>query len=313
VNLCGDLFCCAALDNALTCHIERSKKAGHNAMMIKRARAEKLERDPEYRLRGSRKLGVGLNTYQKTVMREARENLGISQATLGKRIAEMAGLQEPVSQAMISYLEKINPRGRKPALASEFLPLIEQILHLEKGFLAPKKDPSARLQAVQTATVEPAPTQAVGAGRTIDMRTGQADIQRAAITQDLPIYHSTLSQDGTITVSAEAGEFMARPGRLHSVRNGHGIRVSAGYGMEPVFEAGDVIFVHPNLSVVPNHYVVLRRQESGGEMLVRKLIAENATEWTVQQTSPEPKTYALPKAEWPIANPIIGKYYAYPM
>jgi hypothetical protein len=52
----------------------------------------------------------------------------------------------------------------------------------------------------------------------------------------------------------------------------------------------------------------LRRQEVGGEVLLRKLIAETATEWTVQQLFPE-KIYSLPKAEWPIANRIIGKYW----
>ena len=57
-------------------------------------------------------------------------------------------------------------------------------------------------------------------------------------------------------MSAEAVEYMQRPGRLATVRNGHGIPVSAGYGMEPVFDVGDVIFVNPNLAIAPNKYII---------------------------------------------------------
>src|SRR5262249_32597926 len=121
-------------------------------MMIKKARTESTpEPEPQYSRRGSRKFGVGLSTYQKTIMREKREALGISQKALGEKTAELAGLKEPISQAMISYLEKVNPRGvRKPALASEFLPIIETILRLPKGSLVPGKHPVAASLSVST-------------------------------------------------------------------------------------------------------------------------------------------------------------------
>jgi phage repressor protein C with HTH and peptisase S24 domain len=281
-------------------------------MMIKKTIAKPAP-EREYRSRGSAKRGFGLSDYQKQVMKQRREEMGISQAELGRMIAQQEGLDEPVAQATISNLEKIDPSGRTPSQASKHLRTIERILRLQAGFLEPHRHSGPALQPV----LIPIPTQGEHQVETnvasVDNYTAAAGTydEPAAVApsaQDLPIYRSTYGPDGVIIVSVEADEYMQRPGRLASVKNGHGIRVSAGYSMEPLFEAGDVIFVNPNLSVVPNKFVVLRRQEAGGEVLIRKLIAENATEWTVQQSYPE-KIYALPKAEWPIASRIIGKYY----
>jgi phage repressor protein C with HTH and peptisase S24 domain len=292
---------------------EPHKQLGHDQMMMIKKPIAKPVTEKEYRSRGSAKRGFGLSDYQKQVMKQRREDMGISQAELGRLIAQAEGLDEPVAQATISNLEKIDPSGRTPSQASKHLRTIEKILRIQAGFLEPRRHSGPPLQPV----LIPMPTQgeheletSVALGD-ISTTTAGAHDETAAVAvsaQDLPIYRSTYGPDGVIIVSAEAGEYMQRPGRLASVRNGHGIRVSAGYGMEPLFEAGDVIFVNPELSVVPNKFVVLRRQETGGEVLLRKLIGESATEWTVQQAFPE-KIYALPKAEWPIASRIIGKYF----
>jgi hypothetical protein len=284
---------------------------GHDHMMMIKKTIAKPEK--EYRARGSAKRGFGLSDYQKRIMKQRREEMGISQSELGRMIAQMEGLDEPIAQATISNLEKIDPSGRTPSQASKHLRTIEKILVLQPGFLEPHRHIGPTLQPV----LIPAPThgerdvESVDGADSYTTTAGAHDepAATAASAQDLPIYRSTYGQDGTIIVSAEAGEYVQRPGRLARVRNGHGIRVSAGYGMEPLFEAGDVIFVNPELSVVPNKYIVLRRQELGGEVLIRKLIAETASEWTVQQVFPEAKIYALPKADWPIASRIIGKYY----
>jgi phage repressor protein C with HTH and peptisase S24 domain len=294
-------------------HGIQRKQLGHDHMMMIKRTIAKPEAEREYRSRGSAKRGFGLSDYQKQVMKQRREEMGVSQAELGRMIAQMEGLDEPIAQATISNLEKIDPRGRTPSQASRHLRTIEKILRLQAGFLEPHRIAASTLQPVLIPMPTPGEHEVETSVAEVDNYTKTAGAHdepaaTAVSAQELPIYRSTYGPDGVIIVSAEAVEYMQRPGRLASVRNGHGIRVSAGYGMEPLFEAGDVIFVNPNLSVVPNKYIALRRQEMGGEVLIRKLIAENATEWTVQQAFPE-KIYSLPKAEWPIASRIIGKYY----
>ena len=123
--------------------------------------------------------------------------------------------------------------------------------------------------------------------------------------RDLPVYAMSYGKDGTINMSTEAAEYVDRPAKLIRMPKGHGIRVIAGLGMEPKYEPGEVIFVNPLMSGIPNKDVVLRKEDQGGEVMIRRLISETPTEWMVQQFKPD-RTYALPKAEWPICHRIVG-------
>jgi hypothetical protein len=283
-------------------------------MMIKKVRSSSEGEVLEYRARGSRKFGVGLSVHQKTAMKQQREALGLSQKELGVLVAKLAGLKEPISQALISYLEKIDPRGRAPSLSSEHLPWIEKALKLPQGFLEPIRNPPVPFP--DTTLAPPAQTPVVQAGvgvmarpaaQVVDLGEARANapITMDAGAQDLPLFHSTYGH-GAINVSMEAVEYMQRPGKLVRVNKGYGIRVIAGYCMEPVYRSGDVVFVNPNMPSLPDRYSVLRKQEQGGEILVRLLVTETDDEWTVQQFNPA-RTYSLSKTDWPLCHRIVGK------
>jgi hypothetical protein len=283
-------------------------------MMIKKVRSE--DEVPKYRARGSRRYGLGLSIYQKTVMKDQRESLGISQRQLGKLVAQMAGLKEPVSQATISYLEKVDPTGRTPSLSSEYLPMIEKILKLPPGSLEPAKRPPAHSQTELTPPEPPAQTPIPSDAGSVSVRpTAQiVDLGQARANlpitmdvggQDLPVF-STSYGHGAINVSTEAAEYIHRPGKLVRVSNSYGIRVVAGSGMEPVYSAGEVLWINPHMPPLPERRVLLRKQERGGEILIRLLMSETDDEWHVRQYSPD-RVYSVPKVEWPICHRIVGK------
>jgi phage repressor protein C with HTH and peptisase S24 domain len=294
-------------------------------MMIKRTRKHSAIK-PTYRPRGSASRGIGLSDYQKTAMKDRREDMRLSQAELGERIAQMEGLKEPVAQATISNLEKIDPKGRVPSRASKHLPSIEKILRLPEGFLAPGKQqvtvlrpvampkeqdanileqdfdtrPMARIDAAATRTDMP-----VVAGQLPTV--AQAAAVAFAAAPDLPVYFSTYGPNGVMTLSVDAAEYMHRPGKLATVQRAYAVRIVSGFHMEPKYSPGDVIFVNPFMATVPSKSIVLRKQPEGGEILIGQLVAETETEWSLQQLNPA-RAQTVSKSQWPIAHRVIGVY-----
>jgi transcriptional regulator with XRE-family HTH domain len=287
------------------------KPVGAHAMMmmIKKAIARPKK---EASTRGSRRRAIGLSDYQKQMLKKRREEMGISQSELGRLIAQAEGLDEPIAQSNISNLERIETgkQARLPNQGSRYLPTIERILKFPTGFLRPARLHQTTLTPVVLPTrlegdhafdvPPPIYTNVTTAAGAPDMPTTMA-----AGAQDLPVYAVSYGSDGAIDMSMEAAEYTGRPARLIRVSKGHGIRIIPGFGMEPKYEPGEVIFANPLLPGLPNKNVVLRRQQEGGEVLIRRLVAETATEWTVQQFNPS-RTYSVPKAEWPICYRVVG-------
>jgi hypothetical protein len=278
-------------------------------MMIKKAIAKSQK---EASTRSSRRRGVGLSDYQKQMLKKRREEMGISQSELGRLVAQLEGLDEPIAQSNISNLERIETgkQARLPNQGSRYLPSIERILKFPTGFLRPGRLHQTTLTPVVLPTrigddhafdvpppVYTNPTTTAGAP---DMPT-----TTAVGARDLPVYAVSYGADGAINMSMEAAEYIDRPAKLIRVSNAHGIRIIPGFGMEPKYEPGEVIFANQLMPGLPNKTVVLRRQQGGGEVLIRRLVAETATDWTVQQFNPS-RTYSLPKAEWPICYRVVG-------
>jgi transcriptional regulator with XRE-family HTH domain len=279
---------------------------GHaTMMMIKKAIPKK-----ETSTRGSRRRGLGLSDYQKRMLKTRREEMGYSQSDMGRMIAEMEGLDEPIAQSNISNLERIETgkQARLPNQGSRYLQTIERILKFPEGFLKP--GPLRRVSLTPVVLPVRADGDRYDVPQPIYKPTPTADAPDTPPTttagaRDLPVYYATYGPHGAIIMSAEAAEYIDRPAKLIRVNKGHGVRVIAGLGMEPKYEPGDVIFVNPLIPGVPNKSVVLRKQEVGGDMLLRRLVSETPDEWTVQQLNPA-RTYSLPKAEWPICYRVVG-------
>jgi transcriptional regulator with XRE-family HTH domain len=307
------------------------RKAGQNKMMIKRVKSTTRDDSftPKYRSRGSKTRGIGLSDYQKTQMKERRESLGLSQTEVGERIAQLEGLDEPVAQATISNLEKIDPKGRVPSRASKHLRSIEQILRFPAGFLEPARQQVRALKPVimpNQAPIPPAPEvesyadiprpmapldggasradmPAVAALPTVE----QATARTFGALPDLPVYFSTYGPNGVMSLSIDAAEYMQRPGKLATVQRAYAVRIVSGFHMEPKYVPGDVVFVNPFMATVPSKSICLRKQQDGGEILIGQLVAETATDWTLQQLNPA-RAQTVSKSDWPIAHRIIGVY-----
>jgi transcriptional regulator with XRE-family HTH domain len=278
-------------------------------MMIKKAIGKPAK---ETAPRSSRRRGLGLSEYQKQMLKKRREEMGISQSELGKLIAQLEGLDEPIAQSNISNLERIETgkQARLPNQGSRYLPAIERILKFPPGFLRPgllRRVPltpvvlPTRIEGEHAFDV-PSPVHTTATAGALDTPPTPALGAR-----DLPVYAVSYGPDGAIIMSMEAAEYVDRPAKLIRVNKGHGIRIIPGFGMEPAYEPGHIVFGNPLMPGLPNKNVVLRQREEGGEILVRRLVGETASEWTVQQFNPA-RTYSLPKAEWPICYRIVGSY-----
>lgn len=110
--------------------------------------------------------------------------------------------------------------------------------------------------------------------------------------KDIPVLGSAeCGQDGSFTLNTgEPIDFVRRPpGQM--TRRGIYCIYAEGSSMEPVYEAGDLIYVDPHRPPGPGRDVViqLRKQSDAGEMryFLKRLVKRSGTQWRVKQFNPE--------------------------
>ena len=110
--------------------------------------------------------------------------------------------------------------------------------------------------------------------------------------KDIPVLGSAeCGQDGSFTLNTgEPIDFVRRPpGQM--TRRGIYCIYAEGNSMEPVYEAGDLIYVDPHRPPGPGRDVViqLRKQSDAGEMryFLKRLVKRSGTQWRVKQFNPE--------------------------
>lgn len=112
------------------------------------------------------------------------------------------------------------------------------------------------------------------------------------LSKDVPVLGSAeCGQDGSFTLNTgEPIDFVRRPPGQMSRRGIYCI-YAEGSSMEPVYEAGDLIYVDPHRPPWPGRDVViqLRAQGPDGEMrcFLKRLVKRSGTQWRVKQFNPE--------------------------
>ena len=93
-----------------------------------------------------------------------------------------------------------------------------------------------------------------------------------------------------------------------NVRNAFAVYV-IGESMEPRYEQGDMILVHPTKPVKRDDDVLLcgAQGDGGRAALIKRLVRWNEAAWTVKQYNPA-KEYELPRSDWQLAYVVVGKY-----
>lgn len=126
--------------------------------------------------------------------------------------------------------------------------------------------------------------------------------------RDLPVYASAQGGPTGMIIDANPTDWVLRPQPLLRVQKAFAVYV-VGDSMEPVYEPGDLLLVHPGLPPSRGRDVLLTAQRPDGEAaaLVKRLVQATATDWIVRQYNP-PTEFPLPRREWQSAYVIVGKY-----
>jgi phage repressor protein C with HTH and peptisase S24 domain len=128
--------------------------------------------------------------------------------------------------------------------------------------------------------------------------------------RDLPVYASAQGGPTGMLIDSHPTDWVLRPQPLMRVQKAFAVYV-VGDSMEPVYEPGDLLLIHPGLPPTRGRDVLLTAQRSDGEAaaLVKRLVQATATDWIVRQYNP-PAEFPLPRSEWQTAFVIVGKYHS---
>lgn len=127
----------------------------------------------------------------------------------------------------------------------------------------------------------------------------------------LPVFSAVEGGPGFMVVSTDAIEFVSRPWYLGEVREGYAVLV-VGESMSPAYEPGDMAIVNPKLPIVRGRTYIFAAEGDGEfKATIKRLVGHTADYWEVEQhnpPTPEQKRFKLPKAQWPRALRVVGRY-----
>lgn len=212
-------------------------------------------------------------------IRQEREKRGWSQAQL----AEAA----ETTQQTVDRIER-GVTGNSKAL-----PKLRQALDLPDYDYAPPLPPDTRTQEEKDRDLAE-----------IDRYIERTDkVLKVAEGTHLPVY---AMKDGGQLITSTFADAIPRAYPVQNVKDAYGI-ISREYLMEPVIRPGDIVVVNPNLPPISESEIVLSRKDGEGFfVLLRSLLRETSTSWTVQ-TPLEGHAETLSKDEWPTAELIVAK------
>jgi phage repressor protein C with HTH and peptisase S24 domain len=125
---------------------------------------------------------------------------------------------------------------------------------------------------------------------------------------DLPVYASAEGGPSGMMVTYDPVDWLVRPEDLQNVRNAFAVYV-IGESMEPRYEQGDMILVHPTRPPKRGDDVLLLSEQEDGAFaaLIKRLVTWDNNAWTVRQYNPA-KEYDLPRKEWQRAQVVMGRF-----
>ena len=133
-------------------------------------------------------------------------------------------------------------------------------------------------------------------------------VTRQGERSDLPVYASAEGGPSGMVVTHDPIDWVVRPEPLQNARDAFAVYV-IGSSMEPRYEQGEMILVHPSKPAQPNDDVLLLSNMEGGSFaaLIKRLVGWNDKTWTVRQYN-QPREYELPRSDWPRAQVVLGRF-----
>jgi phage repressor protein C with HTH and peptisase S24 domain len=127
---------------------------------------------------------------------------------------------------------------------------------------------------------------------------GSGDGQRflADAHGPIPVFRGAEAgeDDDLIFEDGGPGETTARPPVLDGVKGAFAVWCQ-GSSMEPKYEPGQRLYVHPNKPLRKNCFVVVRKKNGKG--LIKQFLGFEGDRLMLRQLSPKPSTLSLPRAE----------------
>lgn len=201
-------------------------------------------------------------------IKAARQAKGLSQQALGKAVG--------ISQPAVKKIEAGTTKNPRKILE------IAKVLDIPLSKIAP--DLEAAGLANLTMIKENVPTE-----------------------RNFPVYASAEGGRGSMVLSSDPVEYIARPDAMARISDGYGIIVVS-TSMVPEFKPGDVAHVHKVLPPIAGEACVLYSDDGNGAVLVtiKSFIKATAADWHVEQWNPKRK-FTLSRKDWQTCHRVVGK------
>ena len=127
--------------------------------------------------------------------------------------------------------------------------------------------------------------------------------------RDLPVYASAMGGSGEMIVSYEPIEYVKRPSILEGVPGGFAMYV-VGDSMEPRYEPGELLLVHPKKTALPGDdvlVVTVNGNDDDNEAMVKRLVRFSGSTYRLKQHNPKGE-FDLPADKVKNCFVIVGSY-----
>jgi SOS-response transcriptional repressor LexA len=218
-----------------------------------------------------------------------------------KALREEAGLSlrqiaDALGVSLTSY-QHYEDRFRKP-----YLPM--ELARRVAGVLAGHGVPPAAVLALagttpEAARIEPA---AAPAARAAPRPAAAPRIIRFDRTDRLPVYGSAQAGPDGQRIEFDPIEWIDRPETLRDVPGAFAMYVMND-SMEPKYEQGDMLYVHPTRVPRRMSHVVIAKTD--GTALVKRLVRADPEAYVVRQYNP-PREYEIPRQEVTALYLVLG-------
>ena len=133
-------------------------------------------------------------------------------------------------------------------------------------------------------------------------------IARPATLRSIPLYSAALAgADGSISIGASVLEEIEAPAAVAAVPDAYAVRV-VGESMEPRYQAGETVYIHPRMPVRRGDYVLVQVTEDGNHEAVmgyiKRLVQIDDKRIIVEQLNPE-KELSFPRSRVKSVHKIV--------
>ena len=231
------------------------------------------------------------------ILRDLRERSGLSMATLARGLGYKtpSGYQHYETERYISDF-------LKPDVAERLADMLEGLgtppIRREEVLILTGRDPATFATTLINRSKSVTPSMDTVGGRKFPVQI--------AHTRDLPVLGAARGGSATMVFSQETPiDWVQRPPQLAGVPNAFAVYM-VGDSMSPAYDPGDIVFIHPSMSVKAGRAVLVELHD--GSALVKTLIKQTDTYVRFAEYNPEPRQFEIDRREIKAMFRVTGKW-----